>query len=242
MSASLFKTTKNTRYLLPENHRYIRSDVPDGLTSEEENWLLENNFLTVVDLRQKEEWEARKCPLEDNGHFKYYHLPVTGGNIIPEAPCMVARSYINMVDERMWEIIGIIENADSNVIYFCSAGKDRTGVVSALLLTRMGIGREYIVEDYVKSAENWEEALRVYARENPDIDVEVVTPRKAYMEEFLDRYDKLTGEGENALAADGVLRGVSLMAQFMTATFTDLILRVVLAALLSGFAGATTIL
>lgn len=43
------------------------------------------------------------------------------------------------------------------------------------------------------------------------------------------------------LAADGVLRGASLMGQFMTATFTDLILRVVLAALLSGFMGAVGI-
>ena len=36
------------------------------------------------------------------------------------------------------------------------------------------------------------------------------------------------------LTADGVLRGAGKMNQFMTATFTDLILRVVLAMLLSG--------
>lgn len=36
------------------------------------------------------------------------------------------------------------------------------------------------------------------------------------------------------LTADGILRGAGLMKQFMTATFTDLILRVVLAILLSG--------
>lgn len=37
------------------------------------------------------------------------------------------------------------------------------------------------------------------------------------------------------LAADGILRGVSAMGKFMTATFTDLILRVVLAFVLSGW-------
>ncbi|MCI8585465.1 MAG: MATE family efflux transporter [Lachnospiraceae bacterium] len=36
------------------------------------------------------------------------------------------------------------------------------------------------------------------------------------------------------LVADGILRGISAMEQFMTATFTDLILRVVLAFVLSG--------
>lgn len=37
------------------------------------------------------------------------------------------------------------------------------------------------------------------------------------------------------LAADGILRGISAMGQFMAATFTDLILRVALAFLLSGW-------
>lgn len=40
------------------------------------------------------------------------------------------------------------------------------------------------------------------------------------------------------LAADGILRGISAMRQFMAATFTDLILRVVLAFALSGWLGS----
>lgn len=43
------------------------------------------------------------------------------------------------------------------------------------------------------------------------------------------------------LAADGILRGASLMTQFMAATFTDLICRVFLATLLSKFLGAVGI-
>ena len=43
------------------------------------------------------------------------------------------------------------------------------------------------------------------------------------------------------LAADGVLRGAGLMGRFMIATFTDLILRVVLAFVLSGLMGSTGI-
>lgn len=43
------------------------------------------------------------------------------------------------------------------------------------------------------------------------------------------------------LVADGVLRGAGMMRQFMTATFTDLILRVVLAKVLSGFLGTVGI-
>lgn len=43
------------------------------------------------------------------------------------------------------------------------------------------------------------------------------------------------------LISDGVLRGSELMGRFMAATFTDLILRVVLAKILSGFFGAVGI-
>ena len=31
-------------------------------------------------------------------------------------------------------------------MYFCTAGKDRTGVVSALLLKRLGVSQDVIVE------------------------------------------------------------------------------------------------
>lgn len=41
------------------------------------------------------------------------------------------------------------------------------------------------------------------------------------------------------LVADGILRGISAMRQFMASTFTDLILRVVLAILLSGWTQST---
>ena len=41
------------------------------------------------------------------------------------------------------------------------------------------------------------------------------------------------------LVADGILRGISAMRQFMVSTFTDLILRVALAFALSGLTGST---
>lgn len=43
------------------------------------------------------------------------------------------------------------------------------------------------------------------------------------------------------LMADGILRGAGLMKQFMITTFTDLVLRVVLAFVFSGIFGSTGI-
>ena len=79
-------------------------------------------------------------------------------------------------------------STESNVLYFCNAGKDRTGVLSAVLLYKSGAELEYIIEDYMKTKDNLEKALNDFAKSEPNIDINVITPCRRYIEEFLDRY------------------------------------------------------
>lgn len=181
----LFRSTQNTRAILPDSLRFIRSDVPAKMTAKELQWLRENDILTVVDLREASERLQKPCPLAGESGFEYMNMPVTGGNAIPAAPEDVPLSYIRMVDERMDAIIDTMLRAESNVLYFCNAGKDRTGVVSAILLHTLGFSDEYIIADYLKSADNLKSMLQAFADSNPGIDIEVITPRAAYMEQFL---------------------------------------------------------
>ncbi len=182
---SLLKSTMNTRAILPDSLKYIRSDVPNKITENESEWLAENNITTIVDLRESNEREYKKCPLIDNSNFKYLCMPVTGGNVIPETVDGVSNSYIRMADSSMDRIIETILTAETNVMYFCNAGKDRTGVVSAILLRKLGYAREYITNDYMQSAENLREMLEAFSLQHPDIK-EIITPKRRYMEEFLD--------------------------------------------------------
>lgn len=186
---SILKTTSNTRPILSGSIRYVRSDVPDRLTAEEREWLFRQNITTVVDLRTEPERHRRPCPLEQDGRFRYYIMPVKGGGRIPASPEAVAGSYIAMADEKMEEIIRLIRDSDTNVLYFCNAGKDRTGVVSAILLYRDGLDREYILEDYMRSKENLMPMLVAYGKQKPDLDLRIITPQRRYMEEFLDWYE-----------------------------------------------------
>lgn len=103
-------------------------------------------------------------PLMDDGRFQYHCMPVTGGNAVPESVEDVSKSCINMVDVQMNKIIGTIINADTNVLYFCNAGKDRTGVVSALLLHKLGMSQEYIINDYMESGIHLKSMLEAYAK------------------------------------------------------------------------------
>ena len=90
----------------------------------------------------------------------------------------------------MMLIIDTIWNAETNVMYFCNAGKDRTGVVSAILLSKLGIGHDHIINDYMKSKENLSWILCAYAKQYPKVDIEIITPHDRYMDEFLKWLEK----------------------------------------------------
>ena len=184
--SSLLNSTQNTRAILPDSLRYLRSDVPASLTESEIDWLRQQNIRCIVDLRSEEEQKKKPCPLSQQTDFVYHSLPVSGGNAVPARPDEVSASYVAMVDEQMEPIIYTIETSDCGVLYFCNAGKDRTGVVSALLLRRLGYDDEYIIKDYLQSADNLKEMLRSYAASS-GVNIHIITPCRRYMEEFLQR-------------------------------------------------------
>lgn len=57
--------------------------------------------------------------------------------------------------------------------------------MSAILLRKAGMSREYIIADFMKTAFNLEEYLAQFASERPGIRLDVITPHERYMEEFL---------------------------------------------------------
>ena len=181
----LFEHTLNTRPILKNSLRFIRSDVPTQVSAEEKGRLVAYNITTIVDLRTAAERAERPCPLADDARLTYLCMPVTVGNAVPATADDVSRLYIAMVDDALRRTIDMIWNAKTNVLYFCAAGKDRTGVVSAILLHKSGMSRKYIVADFMKTKANLKTYLEQYAREHPDVRLDVIIPRERYMEEFL---------------------------------------------------------
>lgn len=184
----IFQSTRNTRPIIENSMRYIRSDVPTNITEDEKNWLLSNNITTIVDLRTDAERVRKHCPLMDDNRFSYYIFSVAGGDKVPSSTDDVSKSYSAMVDAQFDAMIEFLLNAKSNVLYFCNAGKDRTGVVSAVMLYKLGMSSEYIVNDYLKTKSNLETLLKEFARQNPTIDIDIITPHRRYIEEFLKWY------------------------------------------------------
>ena len=185
--SSLLQSTLNTRALPTGDLRYIRSDFPGNLSNQEVQWLVDNNITTIIDLREEKEYKVKPCRLETENGFTYYHMPVTGGGDTPDSPEAVAVSYLGMLDAQMDKIIDAIMSAQSNVMYFCGAGKDRTGVVSAVILRRLGFSDQTIIDDYMETKDNLMEFLTAYVREHPEVDINIIIPNSENIKKVLER-------------------------------------------------------
>ncbi|MBR6850577.1 MAG: tyrosine-protein phosphatase [Lachnospiraceae bacterium] len=184
--SSLLTSTLNTRSLPTGNMRYIRSDYPGKLSDSEVKWLFENAITTIIDLREEKEYIVKPCRLEKENGFTYYHMPVTGGGDTPKTREAVAETYLGMLDRQMDKIINTIMNADSNVMYFCGAGKDRTGVVSAVILRRLGYDDQVIIDDYMETKDNLMGFLTAYVNEHPEVDINIIIPDEENIKKVLE--------------------------------------------------------
>lgn len=184
--SSLLKSTDNTRQVLPKSFRYLRSDAPLTPTEQDIAFLLDYGVTTLIDLRSEAEILHKPCPLATHPSFTYCSMPVTGGNALPASIEDVPFSYLRMVDGQMTHILRTIRGAEGGVMFFCTAGKDRTGVVSALLQRQAGMAREEIIADYVRSGDNLREMFSGFVQQHPEINIAVCTPKPEYMGAFLD--------------------------------------------------------
>ncbi|MFJ2189017.1 tyrosine-protein phosphatase [Kitasatospora sp. NPDC087861] len=93
----------------------------------------------------------------------------------------------------------VIAHSTGATVVHCAMGKDRTGVVCALALDAIGVSREAVVADYVRSGEQMAEIVE-RLRDNPlyaaDISSRPFTsllPRPAYLQDLLDTFDDRFG-------------------------------------------------
>ena len=63
----------------------------------------------------------------------------------------------------------VIANTDGGVIFHCTAGKDRTGIVAALMLLLAGVVEEDIMADYMTTYAYIYKGIRIMHEEDPDL-------------------------------------------------------------------------
>jgi protein-tyrosine phosphatase len=140
----------------------FRSDALHHLTPRDVAHLLDEIGLAhVVDLRSSGELDAEgRGPLERE-RLGFHHLPLFDGAIQGRRPAAelldLADLYFAMAEfagASIARVIQTLARASGPAVYHCAAGKDRTGVVSAVLLGLLGVRDEVIAADYAATRDN----------------------------------------------------------------------------------------
>lgn len=159
----------------------IRSNHLHTLTEKDKQILRDTYHLKkVIDLRTN--MEAEQKPDEIIEGVEYIHIPIFNERAIgitheidtdmqaaglADIPDM-EELYVKMVkDEECTLQISkvlkeIMNNEDGAVLWHCTEGKDRCGIISALVLAMLGVGIEDIKKDYIDTNLAAEKRAEVY--------------------------------------------------------------------------------
>jgi protein tyrosine/serine phosphatase len=154
----------------------------------------------VIDLRSSAERSADGCgPLVVEA-IRSHHLPLFDGETARQADSRpvetLADRYFLLADFAKRPIARVIETIASTtepLVYHCAAGKDRTGVISAIVLSLLDVKEEVIVADYAATRENLDAIVdRLMSLEGYRSMLEALPPDTMHAEpetmiEFLDR-------------------------------------------------------
>ena len=118
---------------------------------------------SVIDLRSTGEVEKQGIGLLMEAGIEYYSLPfiTSSGERRLKDPFSrfsnIGEFYLYLVSQvdigrRVVDALEVIaEPKNYPLVFYCAMGKDRTGILAAILLSLLGVSNEDIIEDYVLS-------------------------------------------------------------------------------------------
>ncbi len=133
----------------------IRAGNLDKVSPAGQRALLDYGVRTIIDLRDVNEVRDYPDVFAQSTEIVYRHLPVenVGSPIIPMRLDEFYFMYLGSYQLNIGAIISAIAESEPGVLVHCFAGKDRTGIISALLLGAVGVPDEVIAEDYALTSE-----------------------------------------------------------------------------------------
>lgn len=141
--------------------RLFRADALSALTEADWKILKTKNICTIIDLRSQ--IERAIAPITPAYQMKLYACPLMNeletsaqdsqSNILDSMKLDYTKTLFGNLPGSVKVLNHILEELESGgVLFLCSAGKDRTGIIASLVLYLCGVIREDIIADYIISS------------------------------------------------------------------------------------------
>jgi hypothetical protein len=144
----------------------LRSDDVSVMPADFARQMVDDGVRQVIDLRSAEEaLFTGRGPLTVPG-VNYHHLALTASVSMPEdidrelmsaatTPEQVGGWYAALVEGQARQLalgLTLVAMGEGATVFHCAAGKDRTGVFAAVVLSALGASTETISADYAETA------------------------------------------------------------------------------------------
>lgn len=194
----------------------VRSEVLASLSAKDKKAVKEYGIKTVIDLRSLREADKLKSDYLNDRKIKYYNVPLfdaflTALNMYDEkkGDIKISELYIEVLNvnkTQISKIIKLIANSEGTVCFHCTAGRDRTGIIAALLLKLVGVPNEDIAADYQLSSHYLQPKYsKIFSNpKHKNVPMEFLECKPQNITEMLEYIDKEFKGVENYLLSAGV--------------------------------------
>ncbi|MDR1970597.1 MAG: tyrosine-protein phosphatase [Treponema sp.] len=195
--------------------RIFRSDDLSKLSPGDMVRVGELGISTVLDLRSADELARAPNPLRGRPGFAYYHIPLLDGiNSETDGPVRIEslpelyKSLVISAGKQIAGVFQVLREQKGGTVFHCAAGKDRTGLIAALILGLCGVAEEDIIADYALTYEKMRpffDTMTQKAREaGIPVPEELLRSDPAFMRELLDFLNRTYSGAEAYLLGLGL--------------------------------------
>ena len=221
---SLLKATTNTRELgglrtadgrITRSDVFWRSDAPVAYLAEDAETLRRHGITTLIDLRTDKEVGDKPCAYT-SPEFDYHNFTITEGSRPPASLEDVPQCYMDAAaSKNMAKALHAAAEAKGGVMFFCAAGKDRTGVLAAIILLACGVDRYSVIHNYTLSREYNKTRLEAYIASHPGIDRRIILANESSMESFITKLYEKYGSIGGYFESNGLSQEYALLRKKM---------------------------
>lgn len=195
--------------------KFFRSDDLHNLTNLDLQYLSSIPLISIVDFRSEQEMVSApdKNPSSVKTNYAYSISP---GNLMTAVASDISKLTTEYADTLMMQMnellvtdpacvdqyrkfFALLQDEDNIPLMFhCSAGKDRTGMGAALILSALGVDEQTIIEDYLSSNIYLADKYAKYKSENPAL-APLFEVKSQFLQAGLNRIKKDYGSIEQFL-------------------------------------------